>query len=213
MGRIEQHFEANKADTGSELRVDKCEIFDLLKVKNGETCIDTLGACIGSKDHRVTFLQAKIDELERAILRLKQLPKQHGLLLLRSSISKKLAHLLRCMNLTDMTTQLATIDNIIYSTVDHMRDLPASEERTALQTTIMCLPLKKGGIGLSSYVKVRPAARTNSSIENSQHCRKWRTFISNWKQKVYRTCLTNTMQLAPCQLYWRRKQLVPRKNS
>ena len=74
------NFDANKADTGCELRVDKCEIFDLLKVKKGEICIDTLGACIGSKDHRVAFLESKINDLARAILRLKQLPKQHGLL-------------------------------------------------------------------------------------------------------------------------------------
>ena len=167
MQPLKQHFALQKLSTGCELRDDKCARVSLMSVKQGAAVVDTLGGCIGTKHQRQIFIEQKIQDLQKALTRLEQLPKQHSLLILRSSIAMNLKHLLRCMDCMDLTEEIRTIDNMIYTFVDRMRGVQLDTVRTDIQEDILALPMKMGGAGLSSYQTVLPCART-ASLQSSR---------------------------------------------
>jgi hypothetical protein len=101
-------------------------------------------------------LVAKIEEVERIVDRLKQLPKQHALMLLRKSTATKLRHLLRSMDLHDLGPEVKRIDEMIYSMVDHLRGLPDGEARGPLAEAIT--NWRHGGLGIISHTATRDCA-------------------------------------------------------
>ena len=147
--------------TGFVLNAAKCKLHDLWEVKQGGARIDILGACIGSADMRKEFLKESIERTKNILARLKQLPKQHALLMLRQSTSNKLRYLLRCMELQDNVEQVKNIDVMFYDVVDFLRGVP-SNERTNIETAIMGLPSNMGGFGIYSHRELRPLARRAS---------------------------------------------------
>ncbi len=86
--------------------------------------------------------QVKIQETEEGINRLKQLPKQHALLLLKKSFANQLRHLLRTMDTTGLNQEVRNIDVLIYDTVDFLRNLPAGEVRTDTESAIIEFPIE-----------------------------------------------------------------------
>ena len=60
-----------------------------------QTGLKALGSFVGPLNGRKGFLQDKIEELQQALERLQDLPKQHALLLLRASTSSLLRYLPR----------------------------------------------------------------------------------------------------------------------
>jgi len=148
---IVDFFEANKGRTGLELNIPKCECFELMAVKQGVIAMPWLGSMIGTVEHRRAFLVAKIAEVDQDIEKLKHLPRHHAAILLRMSMSNKLRHLLRSMDLRDLGPEVQSIDESIYSMVDHLRGLPVGEDRGPLAVAITNWPMRLGGFGILGH--------------------------------------------------------------
>lgn len=165
---VQAFFARNKEKYGCELKPSGCAVHDLYAVKKGEQAISTLGACIGSANLRSEFLQQKIDIQQQKIERLKQLPHQHSLLMLRMSFAQQLRHLLRSMDTTGVIDKVSKIDSVIFSHVDFVGDLTHQGERPAMQTSIIALPQRLGGMGLMSHADTVECAR-QVSLCNSRN--------------------------------------------
>lgn len=83
-------------DAPIKLNEGKTKAYTLQEIRqNG---LKVLGSFIGPTSTRKQFLQGKTDELKQVLLRLRQLPKQHALLLLRASTSTLLRYLPRTLD-------------------------------------------------------------------------------------------------------------------
>jgi len=160
------YIEQQKGETGYEWKASSVKTHDLWSVKEGKTSIETSGFCIGSIERRKEFLQKQVKKLEGVIHRLRQMPKQHQLLLLQQSTANKLRHLLRIMDTKGCEEQLNKIDTLIYDKVDEMRNLPVDEQRTTEETAIMGLPYNDAGLGIYSYQDTAPGARRASIAQS-----------------------------------------------
>ena len=119
------------------------------------TGLPILGSFVGSEENRRRFLKAKVQGLEETLARLAELPRHHGMALLRSSSSLLLRHLPRTLDPAGMEQQYATIDRLLRDSVQTLAGCtslpPASQD-------LVHLPARLGGIGIGSYVDMlRPA--------------------------------------------------------
>jgi hypothetical protein len=133
--------------------------------------LKTLGAYIGPLEGRRAFLQNKINTLKGIISSLKDLPKQHALLLLQGSIHLLLRHLLRQLDPKGLNDLFQQIDSIIHGIVlglaFRLGDPYPKKARYIIQ-----LPIRNGGLGIPSYSalapKLYPIAKTASGPLLSQ---------------------------------------------
>ena len=149
---VELILEDNAA--GLRLNVAKCQELSLEDVaRNG---LRALGTCVGSSDARAAFLAEKVEEQLPALVRLKDLPGQEALLLLRQCISSNLRHLQRSLRTDDLVDPWGQIDLAILASFHHLRASPRRLDSDAELTT---LPARLGGMGLFSHAEVAPHAR------------------------------------------------------
>lgn len=154
-------------ETGYFINEAKCKIHDLWEVNQGRACIEMLGACIGPTELRKQFVEDSIENVKKILGRLKQLPKQHALLMLRQSTSNKLRFLMRAMELHDIQDQVRKIDDMFYGVMDFLRCVPDGE-RTEMETNIMGLPGNMGGLGIYSHSELSSLAR-RASVSTSRN--------------------------------------------
>ena len=143
---------------GLTLNVNKSKCETITNVSTNLTGIQVLGSAHGTTEARRAFLTRKIDAVEGHLRRLRDLPHQVALLLLRQCIQPQLKHLLRTMELGDLVPELQRLDELVYGFMDHIRgasDLPRDETTQRIYS----LPLSQGGCGLLSYVETRASAR------------------------------------------------------
>jgi hypothetical protein len=138
------------------LNPDKCKVFDLREVTTEP--IHLLGSCIGSTAARTDFLLGKITGIESDLLNLNQLPNQHALLILRSSIQHKLRHLTRYLPSSDLSTLWDRLDASLWSAIDRLRGQIPAEARLKTHRTILSLPAALGGCGITSHKEIAPLA-------------------------------------------------------
>ncbi|KAL2073950.1 hypothetical protein VTL71DRAFT_11276 [Oculimacula yallundae] len=135
------------------LNQKKCS--DDLVLDLREKGLKVLGTFIGPLRPRRKFLQAKASDLSKALDALKDLPKQHALLLLRGSVQLLLRHLQRQLFSDDMPDLWAYIDRIIRVAVQR---LIARESGGKPLVRIACLsiPVREGGLGISQHELLAP---------------------------------------------------------
>ena len=144
---------------GLRLNIEKTKIDSLREAAYDGEGLSVLGSCVGTVTARRSFLQTKTEHLRVTLHRLRCIPSQQALLLLRICIHPELLHLLRTMDTSDLTDELKTIDNLFYSHVDFLRRSNPEVDRDEIITRIYSLPLSQGGFGLISYKEISPAAR------------------------------------------------------
>ena len=127
-----------------------------------------LGTVIGPEPVRRALLMEAIYRTRQHLQRLRQLPAQHALIMLRLCFGPENMHLLRSMDTSGLEDELHTLDESIYSAMDALRGAPFDAERSPRTTAIYGLPLSMGGLGISSYCTVQPAA-WGAARSQSQH--------------------------------------------
>ena len=161
-------FERHKPATGLALKVQKCKTVNLWDVKNGVVTFEKLGTTFGAVQFRRAFIVKKSEQLYATVEKLKQIKKQHGLILFKLSVSTKLRHLLRTMDWTGLDGELRRIDEIFYDYLDFMRALPEGELRDGIAERIFSLPNRYGGLGFLSMVEALPSAQ-KAAYELANH--------------------------------------------
>ena len=157
---IVQFFEegANGGGDGLILNAAKTSVHSLRTMCTDPTGLPLLGSKVGSLEARREFFNSKVHELQPVLQRLRQLPRQQGLLLLRLCFAPQLRHLLRTLDLSDLGEEVQHLDRLLFDAMDHLRGVDPTT-RDARIERIYSLPLKLGGCGILSYAEVRPAAR------------------------------------------------------
>ncbi|CAD0088172.1 unnamed protein product [Aureobasidium vineae] len=118
-----------------------------------------LGSFIGPEPRKAEFLATRIEELQTVLDRLKDLPKQHALLLLRASTSTLLRHLPRTIGSQGLLARFQDIDTRLLETIKHLQ---GSEDRRPLDQDLVALPTRLGGLGIPLYAEVAELAFQNS---------------------------------------------------
>lgn len=155
---------------GLVLNVAKTRVDDFRTLPMSDTGLPVLGSLVGNLAARRQFLETKILKVSAELQRLRQVPSQQALLLLRLCVVPELQHLLRTMDLADLELELRQLDEAIYDTVQFLRLAPAraaDEPVDPLVSRIITLPLSLGGLGLFSFRELRPHARAACREEAS----------------------------------------------
>jgi hypothetical protein len=126
-----------------------------------------LGSWIGGPDDdssgALGLIEAATDKLVSIIPILKQMPLQHGLLLLRLCYFPILNHLLRTLPLGIGNRHLGIFDNLIWQTV---KGWVNDQTISHLAPDIIRLPRRLGGLGFFDSVETRPYAAAASYIQS-----------------------------------------------
>lgn len=150
------------------LNQQKTKRFDLRNLDNGEQQgMNILGSIIGSEATRQQFLDNKVAKTILNLQRLRHLPAQSALILLRLCITPELTHLLRTLDCSDLHQSLAIFDNEIHHLINHLRQVTPDMEFDPIAQRITNLPLSRGGMGLFNTVEVQPIIRR--AAEDTAH--------------------------------------------
>lgn len=167
---LENIIAAFDGQDGLTLNLQKTKCDTISTVATNEAGIQVLGSAHGTLTARRSFLNNKINVVEAHITRLRGLPHQIALLLLRQCIQPQLKHLLRSMELTDLVPELARLDEMVYKLMDYLRGAtgPVDMIRDPIIQRIYSLPLSQGGCGLLSYVETCAPSRATARAEASR---------------------------------------------
>ncbi|UOH81167.1 hypothetical protein LQV05_003833 [Cryptococcus neoformans] len=130
-----------------------------------------LGTMVGPKKAREEFLKGKMESEARKIARLKDLPSQHALLLLRLCIQQNLRHLQRSLRTDDLKTYWERMDQELWGEVQRMRtrQIEGSKAEDTLGKQLSHLPARFGGLGLLSFTDVAPLAYKAAAAQADKH--------------------------------------------
>ena len=128
---------------------------------------DLLGSMVGGVVARRAFLNGKIQSTVRHLVRLRQLPAQVGLWLLRECVVPENMHLLRTMDWNGLEAEYQFLDGKLVEAMEYFRKAIPGTVVTQSMRTIYNLPLSMGGCGIHSFLATRRAAR-NASREASR---------------------------------------------
>lgn len=111
--------------------------------------LKALGSYIGPLGLRKAFLQRKINSLAKALKALKDLPKQHALLLLRGSIHLLLRHLLRQLDPRGLEDLWGIADSLIKEAIETLATRSLGDKPPSnLNQDLIALPARDGGLGI-----------------------------------------------------------------
>lgn len=131
-----------------QLNAKKSASYDLDEIR--QEGIQILGSFIGPTTKKKAFLEAKIDELRQISRKLLDLPKQHALLLLRSSTSSLLRHLPRTLGIDGLQSSYEAIDKMI---IQLIRSLKSPNKPKPTDIDLISLPTRLGGLGIQLYAE------------------------------------------------------------
>ena len=147
--------------TSLVLHEDKTRVISVNDMVEGKIGCEMLGSFVGSLELRREFLNAKIDALDVPLSRLRSLPFHHQYILLRDSISKKLLHLLRCLDTTGLEPELEQLDTNLWQILNEIQGIDLAPELVHWRRAAHYhLPRTFGGLGVTSHLHIRDAART-----------------------------------------------------
>lgn len=152
---------------GLVLNVLKTREIDTASLVVSDDGFGLLGSMVGGLVARRAFLNGKIQSTVRHLGRLRQLPAQVGLWLLRECVVPENMHLLRTMDWNGLEADYQFLDGKLLEAVEFFRKAIPDTEVTSVMKTIYHLPLSMGGCGIHSYLATRRAAR-NASRESSR---------------------------------------------
>ena len=147
---------------GLTLNATKTKRISLVDVVDGDADFPILGSMVGTVEARRMFLRRKLDELRPTLARLRGLPHQEALLLLRLCFAPQLMHLLRTMDLSDLEEELEELDILFQDQLDLLRFAAPTHSADDKAKRVYSLPLSVGGCGILSYREIRPFARRAS---------------------------------------------------
>ena len=164
-------YEAFPDNHPSKLRLNRDKTYctrlrDL--AEEGHQGMPILGSLIGNTVARQHFLDAQVTKTVTNLKRLRHLPAQEALLLLRLCIAPELSHLLRTLQCDDILPSLTAFDEEVYKLVNYLRIAPHDHPPDAIAARIMSLPLSRGGLGLFSTVEMQPIARRAATFAAQQ---------------------------------------------
>jgi hypothetical protein len=110
--------------------------------------LKALGTYIGPIRPRRAFLQGKLATLQEALEALQDLPKQHSLLLLRSSIQLLLRHLQRQLDPIGLEDLWEEADTLIREAIIALVARSPSECPKEPNPSLIALPVREGGLGI-----------------------------------------------------------------
>ena len=141
------------AQPSIQLNMAKSKLVALEDARNDG--LQLLGTCLGPTEARERFLLAKIEAEERLMDFLTNLPHQHALLLLRTSIQQNLRHLQRSLPSHDLQHLWRRLDCSLYNAVARIR---SADRQGPHDPALITLPIKLGGLGLLSFEACAPMA-------------------------------------------------------
>ncbi|KAE8537530.1 hypothetical protein D1P53_006236 [Cryptococcus gattii VGV] len=123
-----------------------------------------------TREARMEFLEGRIRQEVNKINKLKDLPHQHALLLLRFCIQQNLRHLQRSLRSDDLEDLWAKLDTMLWEEVVRMRmrQREDSAEEEALGRSPSKLPARLSGLGLLSFKDVAPSAYRSACESSDQ---------------------------------------------
>ncbi|EAL19915.1 hypothetical protein CNBG0010 [Cryptococcus deneoformans B-3501A] len=141
-----------------KLNEKKCKLISFDEIR--QDGFKMLGTMVGGKEKRAEFLEGKIRKEMAKVGKLKDLPHQHALLLLRFCIQQNLRHLQRSLRSDDLVDLWERLDTMLWEEVKRMRMRQREDtvEEEALGRSLTKLPARLGGLGLLSFKDVAPLA-------------------------------------------------------
>ncbi|XMA16790.1 hypothetical protein WAI453_009581 [Rhynchosporium graminicola] len=118
--------------------------------------LQALGTYIGPVETRRTFLRGKITTLAIALDTLKQLPKQHALLLLRGSIHLLLRHLQRQLYPEGLEVLWKQADSQIHHAIQALIAREPGDQSALVRSALIALPVREGGLGIPIHALLAP---------------------------------------------------------
>ena len=152
---------------GLVLNVLKTREIDTASLIASEEGFGLLGSMVGGLVARQAFAKAKIQCTLRHLVRLRQLPAQVGLWLLRECVVPENMHLLRTMDWSGLEADYQFLDGKLLEAMEFFRKAIPGMIVTQTMKTIYHLPLSMGGCGIHSFLATRRAAR-DASRESSR---------------------------------------------
>ncbi|KAF5002548.1 hypothetical protein FGRMN_285, partial [Fusarium graminum] len=113
--------------------------------------LKALGTYIGPISQRRAFLQGKLETLQKALEALRDLPKQHSLLLLRGSIQLLLRHLQRQLDPIGLDDLWQEADTLIQEAIKALIARRPSEVPKEPNPDLIAIPAREGGLGIPLY--------------------------------------------------------------
>ncbi|UOH80215.1 hypothetical protein LQV05_002864 [Cryptococcus neoformans] len=141
-----------------KLNEKKCKLISFEEIR--QDGFKMLGTMVGGKEKRAEFLEGRIRREMAKVGKLKDLPHQHALLLLRFCIQQNLRHLQRSLRSDDLVDLWERLDTMLWEEVKRMRMRQREDtvEEEALGRSLTKLPARLGGLGLLSFKDVAPLA-------------------------------------------------------
>jgi hypothetical protein len=166
----------NRAPTGTLQAVKKVlkkSPFQLNLAKSQERSLQdlkqeglkALGTYIGPIAPKRAFLAGKIETLRRALEALRDLPKQHSLLLLRGSIQLLLKHLQRQLDPTGLSDLWGEADTLIKEAVIALLARGPSDCPKEPSEALIALPTREGSLGIPLHKEL--AAQLHLAVKEA----------------------------------------------
>jgi len=158
---LKNAFPAEGSPTGLVVHEGKTQVISLNDMVAGKIGCEMLGSFVGSLELRRDFLNKKINALNLSLSRLRSLPFHHQYIILRDSISRKLLHLLRCLDTTGLEPELEQLDRNLWQVLHEIQGIDLDPDLDHWKIAALYhLPRTFGGLGVTSHAHIRDAART-----------------------------------------------------
>ncbi|UOH85093.1 hypothetical protein LQV05_001910 [Cryptococcus neoformans] len=133
-----------------KLNEKKCKLISFDEIRKDG--FKMLGTMVGGKEKRAEFLEGRIRREMAKVGKLKDLPHQHALLLLRFCIQQNLRHLQRSLRSDDLVDLWERLDTMLWEEVKRMRMRQREDtaEEEALGRSLTKLPARLGGLAEAS---------------------------------------------------------------
>lgn len=168
---VMQRTQAFLADKENVIKLNNNKCKQVTFTEMAENGFKMLGTMVGPKKAREEFLKDKMESEARKIARLKDLPSQHALLLLRFCIQQNLRHLQRSLRTDDLKEYWEKMDQELWDEVQRMRtrQTEGSEAENMLGKKLSHLPARFGGLGLLSFTDVAPLANKAAAAQADKY--------------------------------------------
>jgi hypothetical protein len=144
----------DREDTTLKLNRTKCAQVSLEQVE--QDGFKMLGTCVGPATARRAYLSGKIDSVIGKLDKLRHLPHQHALVLLRQCIQQDIRHLQRTLKTDDIMDAWEKLDARMEMEVKRMT--AGGDKDGASARILLNLPARLGGVGVLSYKDCAPLA-------------------------------------------------------
>ncbi|UOH81738.1 hypothetical protein LQV05_004418 [Cryptococcus neoformans] len=143
---------------------------NVIKLNNNK-CKQVTFTEMAENGFKMLGTMGKMESEARKIARLKDLPSQHALLLLRLCIQQNLRHLQRSLRTDDLKTYWERMDQELWGEVQRMRtrQIEGSKAEDTLGKQLSHLPARFGGLGLLSFTDVAPLAYKAAAAQADKH--------------------------------------------